>query len=441
MSTLKIRRLFLGRRLGLLAAAFFCLVGLGISERPAQAQLKIEVSGVGGNKIPIAIATFVDYSNAPVDIAEIVRSDLTRSGAFSVIKPDGPMSESARPEWTDLRSQGVDAVVGGSFLRLAGDKFEIKYRLQLGDEKTAWGFTLEGNAAFVRAAAHKIADQIYEKLTGEKGNFSTRLAYVGKENGQFKLHVADWDGANAQVALTSSEPIISPRWSPDSSRIAYVSFENGKPQVFVQNIFNERRTKVADFSGSNSAPAWHPDGKTLAVVLTTEGVSKIYLINAQGGGTPRAVSRSTSSIETEPEFHPDGASIWFTSDRRGGKPQIYRLFISSGEIRPITSTSTYNSSPRVSKDGRMLTYISRRDNRFQIVVRDLETDTEALLSDGSGDDQSPSFSPFNRWILFTTRLGGKREVLTAVSVDGRNRQKLFSPNSDIREPDWGPPPN
>jgi TolB protein len=210
----------------------------------------------------------------------------------------------------------------------------------------------------------------------------------------------------------------------------------------VQNPITEQRTKVADFKGSSSSPAWSPDGKNLAVVLTIQGISKIYLINAGGGTvTPRPISSSTLWIETEPEFHPDGESIWFTSDRGGGKPQIYRLFISSGQLKPITSGNSYNSSPRVSKDGRLLAYVSQRNNRFQIVVRNLETGTETVLSDESMDSQSPSFSPNGRWVLFTTHLSGQRDLLTAVNADTPTiRVKLRIPNSDLREPDWGPSP-
>jgi TolB protein len=332
-------------------------------------------------------------------------------------------------------------VVGGSFLRLAGDRFEIKYRLQLSDEKTAWGVTLEGNSAFVRFAAHKIADQIYEKLTGEKGDISTRVTYVSKEKSQFKLHVADWDGANAQVALSSVHPIISPRWSPECNRIAYISLESGMPQLFVHDISNERRTKVADFFGSNSAPTWHPDGKTLAVVLTIEGESKIYLIDADGGGTPRRLLSQMDSIETEPEFHPDGASIWFTSERRGRKPQIYRLVISSGQLTPIVLDGSYNGGLRVSKDGRRLAYILRGETPSQIVVRNLETDTETVLSNGTDADQSPSFSPSGRQVLFTSRSAANTNELYAVKIENHaNRFKVLSPYADIRDPDWCPNP-
>jgi len=423
-ATLRVLGLSLG--FGYLALAF-----------DASAQMRIDVTGVGGSQIPIAIAPFIVDPKVPVDIAAVIRSDLERSGAFRLVDPSGPMSDTTTPDWAALRARGADAVVGGSAVRLANQSFDVRFRLyDTAENKAVLGSAFEAGGTFLRTVGHRISDQIYERLTGEKGNFSTRIAFVSKEAGRYRLNIADWDGENVQTALTSTEPIISPRWSPDGSRLAYVSFESRKPVVYVQELDTQKRLKVADFKGSNSAPAWAPDGRSLAVVLTTDGLSQIYLIGLDGSNL-RRLTRS-SSIDTEPAFSADGQSIWFTSDR-GGAPQIYRVVLSSGETQRVTFGGTYNVSPRPSPDGRLLSYVSRREGRFLVIVRDLSSGSETVVSDG-GRDESPSFSPNSRWILYSTINGG-RESLIAVTADGRIRQRLSSPASDVREPAWGPAPN
>jgi len=412
-------------------------IGVAACYGESHAQMRIDVSGIGGSQIPISIAPFIADPKVPIDISAVVRSDLERSGAFRLIAPIGPMSDTATPDWAGLRARGADAVVGGSAVRLANQSFDVRFRLyDTAESKAVVGSAFEAGAPFLRTVGHRISDQIYERLTGEKGNFSTRIAFVSKESGRYRLNIADWDGENVQTALTSAEPIISPRWSPDGSRLAYVSFESRKPVVYVQELDTQKRIKVADFKGSNSAPAWAPDGRSLAVVLTTDGLSQIYQIGLDGNNL-RRITRS-SSIDTEPAFSSDGQSIWFTSDR-GGSPQVYRVVLSSGETQRVTFGGTYNVTPRPSPDGRLLSYVSRRDGRFLVVVRDLSSGSETVVSDG-GRDESPSFSPNSRWLLYSTVNGG-RESLIAVTADGRIRQRLSSPASDVREPAWGPAPN
>ena len=420
--------------------ALTILVAMGVSTRAgySHGQMRIDVSGVGGSQIPISIAPFIADPKVPIDISAVVRSDLERSGAFRLIAPIGPMSDTATPDWAALRARAADAVVGGSVDRLANRSFDVRFRLyDVAERKpvlTNNHLALDSNS--LRGLGHLISDQIYERLTGEKGIFSTRIAFVSKESGKYFLKISDWDGENVLIALTSSEPIISPRWSPDGRSLAYVSFEDKKPVVYLQELDTQKRIKVADFKGSNSAPAWAPDGRSLAVVLTTDGLSQIYQIGLDGSNV-RRITRS-SSIDTEPAFTADGQSIWFTSDR-GGSPQIYRVVLSSGETQRVTFGGTYNVTPRPSPDGRLLSYVSRRDGRFLVVVRDLSSGSETVVSDG-GRDESPSFSPNSRWILYSTVNSG-REFLIAVTVDGRSRQRLSSPASDVREPAWGPAPN
>jgi TolB protein len=293
-------------------------------------------------------------------------------------------------------------------------------------------FTL--TAAQVRLTAHKIADFVYEKLTGERGVFSTRIAYIVKQGPRYELRVADADGQNAQSILISPEPIMSPAWSPDGTRMAYVSFQNKKPILFVQNLSaNKQPAPVANYRGSNSAPAWTPDGRQLAAVLTKDGGSQIYLMNADGTNLRRITF--SGGIDTEPFFTPDGQSIYFTSDR-GGSPQIYRMPLSGGEPVRISFEGDYNVSPRVSPDGKTLAYISRVSGRFQLMAMDLESKQIQTLTDGQRDE-SPSFAPNGRIILYATDVDN-RGVLAAVSSDGRFKQRLGIQAADVREPSWGP---
>jgi TolB protein len=286
-----------------------------------------------------------------------------------------------------------------------------------------------------RLAAHKIADDIYEKLTGIKGVFSTRIAYVVQQGKQYRLEVADADGENVIPALTSTEPIISPSWSPDGTKVAYVSFEQRKPVVYVQNLVTRQRTVIANEKGNNSAPSWSPDGTKVAVALSKPGNTQIYIANADGSGLRRLTTSTGTIIDTEPQFSADGKYIYFTSDRSGGA-QIYRMSVNGGEAQRVTFGSSYNISPRISADGKTLAYISQRNGGFQLFVLDLETRQEQRLSDTTSDD-SPSFAPNGKYILYATQNGGKRSLAVA-STDGRVKQRLSIQAGNIKEPTWGP---
>jgi len=403
----------------------------------ARAQLSIEITGAGAQRIPIAIVPFAGEAALGPGLSAIVRADLERSGLFRGLEvpPLIPHpTEASNVNYAEWRSRLADALVLGSVATRPDGRFEVRFRLFDVVKQAPLGgiaYTLSKEQA--RATAHRIADFVYEKLTGERGVFSTRIAYVVKRGNRYELQIADADGAGAETALASFEPIISPAWSPDGRRLAYVSFENKKPVVYVHSLTDGKRHVAANFKGSNSAPAWSPDGARLAVSLSREGGSQIFLINPDGAALRRITS--SSAIDTEPRYSPDGKWIYFTSDR-GGSPQVYRMSAGGGEPQRVTFDGGYNVSPRISPDGRTLAYITRNAGRFQVALLDLANRQVQILTD-SDRDESPSFAPNGRMILHATVLGG-RGVLSAVSADGRVKQRLSATAGDVREPAWGP---
>jgi TolB protein len=420
------------RSLGVLAGAGLLATPVG----QAWAQFRVEVSGVGLKQIPFAIAPF-RLAGAPsgVDVPAIVRADLERSGLFRMVHGGTEvLDENARPDLGLWRDRTVDALVTGSVSRLADGRFDVRFRLwDVVKAQDLGGVSFPVSQADLRLAAHRLADQVYEKLLGHPGVFSTRISYVAKQGDRYNLWVADADGENAQTALVSPEPIISPAWSPNGSQLAYVSFEARKPVIYTHEVATGRRRLLANFKGSNSAPAWSPDGRQVLATLTLGGNSQIYALDA-AGGQPTRLSQS-SSIDTEPAFSPDGKQVYFVSDR-GGSPQIYRMPASGRGAERVTFEGNYNISPTVSPDGRWLAYVTRTGGAFKLQLMDLSTGAVTSLTDTTADE-SPSFAPNSRLIIYATKQQG-REALMTTTLDGRIKTRLASVPGDIREPDWGP---
>ena len=393
------------------------------------------MSGVGLTQMPIAVATFRGEAQAPQKIGAIVKADLERSGIFRAVDTAGAtLDESSRPDMALWKQKGADSLVTGSVTPLADGRFDVRLRLwDVLRGQDMGGQSYAVSAADLRLSAHRISDFVYEKLTGEKGVFSTRIAYVTKGGQRYTLWVADADGENAQSALASPEPIISPAWSPNGAQLAYVSFESRKPVIYAHDVASGKRRLLANFRGSNSAPAWSPDGRQIVATLSRDGGSQLYAMDANGG-EPRRLTQS-SSIDTEPAFSPDGKSIYFVSDR-GGAPQIYRMGASGGNVERVTFTGSYNISPAISPDGKYLAYISRVGGAFKLQVMELAGGAINQITDTSADE-SPSFAPNSRLIVYATQQQG-REALMTTTLDGKIKARLAGASGDIREPDWGP---
>ena len=402
---------------------------------PVMAQFRVEVTGVGMTQMPIAVAPFKGENASPQKLAAIVQADLERSGQFKGIDTAGvAVDELSRPDWSAWRQRSADALVGGSMTRLADGRYDIRARLWdvvKGQDKAEFRDTVP--AADLRQSAHRLADWVYQQLTGTPGAFATRIAYVTKAGGRYTLWVADSDGEGAQAALASPEPIISPSWSPNGHQLAYVSFESRKPVIYVHEIATGRRRVLANFRGSNSAPAWAPDGRSLIATLSRDGGSQLFRIDMASGEARRLTT--SVGIDTEPAFSADGTALYFVSDR-GGSPQIYRMPAQGGPAERVTFNGSYNISPSPSPDGRWLAYVSRIGGQFKLHVMDIASGQSSPITDTAADEK-PSFAPNSRLIVYATVAQG-REALMTTTVDGRIKARLAGQGGDIREPDWGP---
>jgi TolB protein len=412
-------------------------LGLAAAVGPAAAQFRVEIAGVGATQVPLVLGPFRDEARSGVALSQIVRADLERSGLFRAVAPDVALDERSAIDMASWRGRGADALVAGSVTRLVDGRYDVRYKLW----DTVKGEELLGQsklvlAADLRLAAHRVADEIHQKLTGERGVYATRIAYVVRAGRRYALHVTDADGEGGQVALASPEPIISPAWSPDGRQLAYVSFETQKAVVWVQDLVTGERRIVASFRGSNSAPAWSPDGRRLAVTLSQDGLAQIYTLPVAGGKPERLTS--SRGIDTEPVYAPDGASLYFVSDRGGG-PQIYRVPAGGGNVERITFSGSYNISPAISPDGQSLAFISRQGNAYRLMLQELGGAPSAapLALTDTQDDESPSFAPNGRLIVYATRLQGG-DVLMTTTLDGKIKNRLLSSGADMREPAWGP---
>jgi TolB protein len=427
--------------------ALALIVGFAVvAGAPARAQLIVDITSGVTDPIPIAVVPFEPAAGSPtpaVDVADVLRQDLERSGRFRVLPTSRLPSRPARAEGVQpaaWRAAGSDFVIVGRLGPAAAGAVAIDFELVnvlTGQRLLAERVSVADSA--LRHGAHRVADRVYERILGVRGAFATRIAYVSVDGAppaqRFQLIVADADGEGARVILESRQPLMSPAWSPDGEWIAYVSFEARVSAVYVQRLRTGERRRVSARAGINGAPAWSPDGTRLALTLSGRGGNlDLYVLEL----ATQRLTRLTDDpgIDTEPVWTPDGGGLYFTSDRSGG-PQVYRLSPgSTDKPRRVTFSGSYNARPRVSPDGTQLAYVTREGGAYRIAVQDLAGGTVRVLSRGS-QDESPSYAPNGATLIFASR-DRARGVLATVSADGLISQRLKADRGEVREPAWGP---
>lgn len=414
----------------------------------AHAVLTIEITQGSEGAQPIAIVPFswVGKGTRPASLKNIIAADLQRSGQFSPLPNKDLISrphKGADVKYQTWRALNVGYLVVGQIQELPDHSYQVQFQLlDVYKGRQMAGYSIRSLNSGLRRTAHHISDIIYKTITGEEGAFNTHISYItvtqdDKNKKRYQLAIADADGYNEKIIYSSAQPLMSPSWSPDGTRLAYVSFLNGRPELFVQNIFSAKKEKLASFKGLNNAPRWSPDGRYLALTLSKDGNPEVYIMNVNS----RKLTRITRSyaIDTEPDWLPDSSGLVFTSDR-GGSPQLYEIKLNrykpSTRARRITFEGNYNARPAVSSDGKYIAMVHRTQGKFRIAVLEKETRHFRVLTNGQLDE-SPSFAPNGRMIIFATE-EKYRGILSAVSVDGRARQRLSFNKGDVREPVWSP---
>ena len=414
---------------------FLLVLFLAVSAHPVHSALVIDITQGTDGTMPIAVVPF--GGGAPEDIAQIVSADLARSGQFNTLAPNAMPERPIDPQQVNLdawRNVKRDYLVVGSVRPDAGNFALEFYVLDVVSGKPLTAMSVTASKADLRMGAHRVADIVYEAITGVKGAFATRIAYI-TETGQppmrrYSLEVADSDGYNPQSILESKEPIMSPSWSKDGRKLAYVSFEGRRSSIYVQDVYSGRRELVSSFPSINGSPSWSPNGNKLALTLSKDGNPEIYVLDL----TTRQTTRLTNSaaIDTEANWLPDGSGVVFTSDR-GGRPQTYQVGVGGGAPKRLTFDGGYNARPSVSPDGQFLATVQSCGGGFCIAVLDLKTGASRTLSKGS-QDEAPSFAPNSAMLLYASGGG----VLRVASVLGQANTTLSLQKGKVRDPAWGP---
>lgn len=406
----------------------------------SHAELNIEITQELDNGVPIAVVPFAG-STMPVDISGIVNTDLAHSGYFRMLDQQNMLSRpssAADVRFPDWQALGQNYVVIGQATPSMSGEYAVQFQLfDINKGQQILGYKMSSPANQLRLTAHHISDLIYEKITGKKSVFSGRIAYItsSKQGGKnvYNLQVADADGFSPQTVTTSSEPLMSPSWSPDGKKMAYVSFERKSAAIYVQTLASGQRVKVAEFPGINGAPAWSPDGTRLALTLSKDGSPDIYVLSLVN----RSLTKVSNSfaIDTEPSWSPDGRSIVFTSDR-GGKPQLYLVSSFGGEEKRLTFQGDYNARGSFSPDGQHIVMVHANGSDYRIAVMDVGSHSINVLTSGP-NDESPSFAPNGTTILYASKKG-RKGFLSAVSIDGKMQQNMTFNDGEVREPAWAP---
>jgi TolB protein len=420
---------------------FLCILGTS----QASAALNLELTQGISNQLPVAMVSFSGsgYLDKEREVSDVIHNDLRNSGQFKMLGVSSGPHQASQVHAADWQRKNVDDVIVGTIQRVTDGRYQVQVALvnvAQGKNQTLFQQQWTVSQTQLRRLAHHISDQLYEKLTGIRGVFSTRIAYILVTNKhtrhrQYSLQVADMDGHNAKPLLTSAQPIMSPAWSHDGKRIAYVSFEKTQPRIYIQTVSTGKRQLVSEYPGINGAPAWSPDDKQLALALSKGAEApKIYCMDI----ATQTLKQLTYglSIDTEPSFSPDGRSLLFTSDRGGG-PQIYQLNLRNQKVQRVTFDGYYNARASFSADGKMIVVLNQERGAYNIAVQALGEETIEQIITHSGYDASPSFAPNGQMILYESK-PGQRSFLGMVSADGRIAIRLPAPEGDVQDPTWSP---
>jgi TolB protein len=413
----------------------------------ALGDITVEITKGGVARTPVAVVPFGwtgQGAEMPLDIAEVIAADLQRSGRFAPIPEENMLQKpttGAELDFDDWSFVKAEAVVVGRVVQTGENAYDVSFQLfDVFRREQLVGYRIPASRGTMRIVAHRAADMIYEKLTGIKGVFATKVAFVTAEQRQegrtYRLVVADQDGFNETVILQSEDPIMSPAWSPDSRRLAYVSFENDRSSVWVQTLRTGNRIQVSNKPGINGAPSFSPDGRQLVLTLGgIDGNLDIHVLDLSTRQTRRLTTHR--AIDTEGSWSPDGRYIYFTSDRSGG-PQVYRVPAAGGTPERVTFEGSYNARPRLSPDGKRLAMVHLDRGNYRIAVMEVRS-KELLVVSAGQQDESPSFAPNSDTLIYATRQA-RNGVLETVTADGLIRQRVSSGQGDVREPVWSPFP-
>lgn len=418
----------------------------------AYADLTIDITQGVDKPYPIAIIPFandVTSASLPQGMTGVMSNDLRNSGRFELLAlnkmPAQPHSTNQFnwQVWTQANT-GIEYALLGQVVPVGGGNYNVSFDLlsllgnrPLIDEKFN---NIPANQ--LRALAHHISDIVFQTITGNRGYFSTRLAYVevinpDSQNPTYRLVVSDEDGFNPQVLLSQlGNPIATPQWSPDGSKLAYVSYINNRMAIYTITLVNGQRQIIANFEGMNSAPSWSPNGKMMAMALSKGGSanSDIYVMNLSNHKLTRYTDFATN---TSPTWSPDGQSIVFNSDR-GGSPQIYQLDLASKSITRLSFTGAQNFAPVYTPDGSQLVIMDQANANGPIRIATLNPNTNKITIITHGQlDKSPSVSPDGSMVIYANYDGAKG-ILAEASVDGKIQLRLPATEGTVQSPAWSP---